>query len=323
MIYGSHHPPLDIPPTPLADFVLARAAARGTRPALVDSVSGRTIAYAELPALVDAAAAALSRLGLGKGDVCAIFSPNVVEYPIAILAVARLGAIVTTASPLATKTDLLRQLEDSQARILITCTALRQTWSEAVPRSLVEHVFTFDPPDRDTSGTRWFGELLADQGTPPRVDIDPSDLVALPYSSGTTGLPKGVMLTHRNLVVNILQLDAAGHFVHDQDTAIAFLPFFHIYGFVVIAMLGLWAGATLVVMAKFELEPYLDLVAQHRATMLHVVPPVMVAFAKHPAVDRRDFSSIRVLFSGAAPLGADVIDNASAVSAALFSKVTA
>ena len=89
---------------------------------------------------------------------------------------------------------------------------------------------------------------------------------------------------------------------------IAFLPFFHIYGLTVIALLGLWSGATLVVMPKFELEPYLDLVERYRATLLHVVPPVVVALAKHPAVADRDFSSVRKLFSGAAPLGADVIE---------------
>ena len=112
------------------------------------------------------------------------------------------------------------------------------------------------------------------------------------------------MLTHHNLISNILQVDASGHFLHDRDTTIAFLPFFHIYGMVVIAMLGLWSGATLVVMPKFELETYLDLIERHRATFLHVVPPVVVALAKHPSVERRDFSSIRKLFSGAAPLSA-------------------
>jgi acyl-CoA synthetase (AMP-forming)/AMP-acid ligase II len=116
------------------------------------------------------------------------------------------------------------------------------------------------------------------------------------------------MLTHRNLVANILQTDAAGHFLHDQDVTVAFLPFFHIYGLVVISSLGLWSGATLVVMPKFELETYLDLVARYRATLLHVVPPVVVALAKHPCVVGRDFSSIRKLFSGAAPLRADVIE---------------
>ena len=148
--------------------------------------------------------------------------------------------------------------------------------------------------------------LLETSGVPPRVAIEPDDLVALPYSSGTTGLPKGVMLTHRNLVANILQADSAGHYAHDRDTTVAFLPFFHIYGLTAIALLGLWSGATLVVMPKFELEPYLDLVERHRATLLHVVPPVVVALAKHPSIAGRDFSSIRKLFSGAAPLGADV-----------------
>ena len=304
MIYPSPHPPLDIPDTPLADFVLARAAARGSRPALVDSVSGCAISYAELPGLVDRAAAGLARLGLSKRDVCAIISANTIEYPIAVLALARLGVAATTASPLYTKDDLARHLADSGARVLITATSLAPTWSASADR--VEHVFTFDRPDA-ASRARWFGELLAEPGPPPDVAIEPDHLFALPYSSGTTGLPKGVMLTHRNIVSNILQTDAASHYVHDEDVTVAFLPFFHIYGLTVICMLGLWSGATLVVMPRFELEPYLDLVERHRATLLHIVPPVVVALAKHPSVAGHDFSSIRKLFSGAAPLRADVI----------------
>ncbi len=114
------------------------------------------------------------------------------------------------------------------------------------------------------------------------------------------------MLTHRNLVANILQTDSAGHYRHGEDVTVAFLPFFHIYGLTAIALLGLWSGATFIVMPRFELEPYLDLIERYRATLLHVVPPVVVALAKHPAVANRDFSSVRKLFSGAAPLGADV-----------------
>lgn len=303
MIHRSPHPPVDIPDTPLADFVLARAAARGNRAALVDSITGRTLTYGELPGFVDRAAAGLARLGLRQGDACAIFSPNTIEYPIAVLALARLGAVVTTASPLYTKDDLRRQLADSRARLLITSDALGGTWRDAIQGSTVEHVVTFDG-----AADMRFGELMATEGTPPRVAIDPDDLVALPYSSGTTGLPKGVMLSHRNLVANILQTDGSDHYAHDRDTTVAFLPFFHIYGLVVISLLGLWSGATIVVMPKFEVDAYLDLVERHRATLLHVVPPVVVALAKHPSVGRRDFSSIRKLFSGAAPLGADAIE---------------
>jgi acyl-CoA synthetase (AMP-forming)/AMP-acid ligase II len=311
MVYRSPHEVLEIPDTPLAEFVLARANARGSRPALVDSVTGRTIRYGELPDLVERVAAGLAGLGVSKGDFCAVFSPNTTDYPIVILAIARLGAVATTANPLHTAEDLRRQLADCGARVLFTTAALADTWTKAVAGTAVEHVFTFDPPAIDTSPpvrTRWLTDLFTSTGSAPAVAIAPLDLVALPYSSGTTGLPKGVMLTHRNLVANILQIDAAGHYVHDEDTTVAFLPFFHIYGLVVIGLLGLWSGARLVVMPRFELETYLDLVERHRATLLHVVPPVVVALAKHPAVDTHDFASIRKLFSGAAPLGGDVIE---------------
>jgi acyl-CoA synthetase (AMP-forming)/AMP-acid ligase II len=305
-IYRSPHPPLEIPGTPLAEFVLAGAPTRGDRAALVESATGRTITYAQLPGLVDRAAAALARLGLAKGDVCAIFSPNTPEYAIAVLAVARLGAVVTTASPMCTRDDLVRQFADSRPRILFTSPAGGATALAAAAG--VEHVVSFGAME----GATPFDELLAQTGTPPAVTIQPDDVVALPYSSGTTGLPKGVMLSHRNLVANILQAEGAGILRDGVDTLICFLPFFHIYGLVVIMLQGLRAGATLVVMPRFELEPYLDLVERHRATVLHVVPPIVLALAKNPAAASRDFSSVRKLFSGAAPLGADVIGQCTA-----------
>ncbi len=311
-MYRSPHPPLKIPALPVADFVLAGAAARGERLALVCAVTGRKISYAALGGLVDRTAAGLAALGVGKGDVCAIFAANSPEYVIAVLAIARLGAVVTTASPMYTKDDLAKQLKDSAARVLLTSTALAPAWLQAIAGTAVAHVVTFDAPGGGAAQSAVslvaFETLAATRGAPPRVSIAPDDLVALPYSSGTTGLPKGVMLTHGNLVANILQVNGHGHYIDGEDTTIAFLPFFHIYGLTVIVLMGIWAGATLVVMPKFELGAYLDLVARHRATMLHVVPPVVVAFAKHPAVEGRDFSFLRKLFSGAAPLGGDVIE---------------
>ncbi|HXG71913.1 MAG TPA: AMP-binding protein, partial [Gemmatimonadaceae bacterium] len=303
MIYRSPHPALTIPDIPLADFVLAGAVERGDRAALVDSLTGRTITYAQLPGLVDRAAASLARLGLRQGDTCGIFSPNSPEYAIAVLAIARLGAVVTTASPMYTREELVKQLKDCRARLLITSPAVGATALDAAAEAGVEHVVSFGAMDHATP----FDDLTSQPGVPPPVSISPTDVVALPYSSGTTGLPKGVMLSHRNLIANVLQVDASGHLADNADTLICFLPFFHIYGLVVIMLLGLRSGATLVVMPRFELEPYLDLVERHRATVLHVVPPIVLALAKSPAVTGRDFSRVRKLFSGAAPLGADVI----------------
>jgi acyl-CoA synthetase (AMP-forming)/AMP-acid ligase II len=305
-IYRSGQAPLSIPNVPLAEFVLARALERGSRPAIVDGPTGRTITYAELPELVDRAAAALSTLGLRKGDTCAIFSQNTPLFPIAVLAVARLGAVVTTASPMYTCDDLVKQMQDCRPRILFTSSAVGATALSACARlqteTPIEHVFSFDALE----GTTPFQDLLARPGTPPPVAIDPEDLVALPYSSGTTGLPKGVMLCHRNLVANILQLDSAGHLRDGEDTIVAFLPFFHIYGLTAVMLLGFWSGATMVVMPRFDMVEFLDLVERHRATVLHVVPPIVLALAKGAAVNGRDLSSVRKLFSGAAPLSAEV-----------------
>src|SRR5688572_17521270 len=193
-MFHSPHAPLDIPATPLAEFVLTRAATYGQRAALVEAGTGRTISYAELPSLVDRTAASLARLGIAKGDVCAIFAANTLEYLIAVLAVARLGAVVTTVSPLYTSSDLNKQLKDSAARLLFTSAALASTWRAALDGTAVEHVIAFDAAAADAGKVLPFSTLVATAGNPPRVAISAEDLVALPYSSGTTGLPKGVML---------------------------------------------------------------------------------------------------------------------------------
>jgi acyl-CoA synthetase (AMP-forming)/AMP-acid ligase II len=131
------------------------------------------------------------------------------------------------------------------------------------------------------------------------------DLAALPYSSGTTGLPKGVMLTHRNLVANVAQVEAVDD-GDEADVLIGILPFFHIYGMTVIANVALRRGQTVVTMPRFDLPQFLQLVQDHRVTKAYLVPPILVALAKHPLVDQYDLSSLRSIVSGAAPLGADL-----------------
>ena len=146
-IYISPLPPVEIPDTPLAEFVLARARERGERAALIDALTGRTITYAQVPDLVDRAAASLSRLGIRQGDVCAIVSPNTPEFPIAALAIARLGAILTTASPLCTRDDLVRQFRDCGARLLLMSPAVAATTLPAAKEAGIDRVFSFAPID--------------------------------------------------------------------------------------------------------------------------------------------------------------------------------
>ena len=232
----------------------------------------------------------------------AIDSPNRPEYVVAFLAIAKAGGVVTTISPLFTSNELGKQLSHSKARFLVGLPDLIGKAKEAAHLSEIEEIYTFG----EATGATPFESLLID-AQPPAVDIDPAvDLVVLPYSSGTTGLPKGVMLTHRNLVANLTQIDAAEQF--DFRVLVGVLPFFHIYGMVVIMNLALMRGATAVTLPRFELEPFLKVLQDWRIELAHVVPPIAVALAKHPAVDAYDLRALKTLFSGAAPLGAELTE---------------
>lgn len=301
MIFRSPLPDVEIPDVPLAPFVLGNAARYADRPALVEGVSGRVTTYAQLERDVRRAAAALARRGLRKGDVVAIFSPNLPEYIVAFYAAATLGAIVTPVNPLYTVEEVARQLSDAGAKFVVTIPQLLCTAREAAKGTRVEELFVFG----EAEGATPFASLLEEDGEVPEVLINPrEDIVALPYSSGTTGVCKGVMLTHRNLVANLSQIRA----LHDlsNDTVVCVLPLFHIYGLVAIANLALLSGAKVVMLPRFDFAQLLKVMQEHRVTFAHLVPPIILALARQPVVADYDLSSIRTIFSGAAPLGAEL-----------------
>jgi acyl-CoA synthetase (AMP-forming)/AMP-acid ligase II len=299
-IVTSPHPDVQVPEVALHELVLGDAGRRADAPALVDGPSGRTLTYGQLAGGVRRMAAGLAARGFGKGDVFAIHSPNVPEYALAFYGVSAAGGVNTTINPLYTVDELAFQLRDAGARFLLTVPPFLDRALAAAAASGVEEVFVLG----EGEGATPFASLLTAGDTPPAVEIDPAtDLVSMPYSSGTTGLPKGVMLTHRNLVANLAQcrpLLVSG----EGDRLIAVLPFFHIYGQVVLMAAALWNGATLVSMPRFDLEDFLRILQEQRITQAFLVPPIVLALAKHPMVDKYDLSSLGFIMSGAAPLDA-------------------
>lgn len=307
MIYQSPFPDVSIPEMSLTDVVLHQAASLGDKAALVDGLSGRTLSYAQLAKGVLQVASSLAKQGFSKGDVLAIYSPNLPEYALAFLAVARLGGIITTVNPLYTPYELHHQLKDAGASYLLTIPQFLDNAKKAAEGLAIKDFFVFG----EAEGARAFATLLQGDGKLADISINPKeDLVVLPYSSGTTGLPKGVMLSHYNLVANIRQIEGAQkvspHIVGKNDVLLGLLPFYHIYGMVVIMHYALYVGATVVTMPRFEMESFLNIIQNHKISYAHLVPPIILGLAKHPLVDSYDLSSLRTIFSGAAPLGGDV-----------------
>ncbi len=310
VIHRSPHADVAIPDRPLTEWLLECAARRPEQPAFIEASSGRTLTFADWARLVRRGAGALARRGLGKGDVFGIYSPNLPEYAALFHAVSLAGGIATTANPLLTADELAGQLQDSGARFLATAPPFLERARAAAERSRVEEVFVFG----EAEGATPFATLATEDVAPPAVRIDPArDVVALPYSSGTTGLPKGVMLTHRNLVANIEQCAAIPESLfREGDVVLGVLPFFHIYGLVVIMNLALRVGATVVTMPRFEMEPFLEAIERYGVTYVNVVPPIVLGLAKHPAVANHRLSTLRLVFSGAAPLSEALATAASA-----------
>jgi acyl-CoA synthetase (AMP-forming)/AMP-acid ligase II len=302
-IHTGPYDDVEIPDVDITSFVFERADELGDKPALIDGPTGRTLTYAELVGGIRALASGLAARGFGKGDVLAIYMPNLPEYAIAFHGATSAGGMATTMNPLYTAGEVAHQLEDSGAKLLVTVGPFLEAASEAAEKAGIgDEVYVVGEPE----GARSFTELLGDPAEAPELEVEAeSDLAVLPYSSGTTGLPKGVMLTHRNLVANLNQTIAAQQ-LEEGDVLVGVLPFFHIYGMQVIMNLGLRHGATVVTMPRFDLDQFLSLIEEHGVTRAYVVPPIALALAKHPAVDEHDVSSLQMIMSGAAPLGSEL-----------------
>ena len=304
--------PLEIPDMRLPEFVLRQARSRGAKPALIEADSGRQMSYARLADAVSGAAEWLSGAGVRPGDVVALVAPNGIEFVIAWYAASSAGAVVTTVNPVLTEEELTSHLRRTGTRWLITTAALFTGKLAAVvgqaPGLAGNFVLGAGP---DVPGARRFDALGFGIWRAPGSDDasggsrSADDVAFLPTSSGTTGRPKIVVLTHRSLVANLCMFTGAQH-VTDSDVCIALAPMFHIYGFQATLNSGLVCGATIVILPRFEFGAFLRAIQDYRVTRADVVPPVAVLLAKSELVDEFELSSLRLLTSAAAPLSIDV-----------------
>ncbi|MFG5384116.1 AMP-binding protein [Yoonia sp. R2-816] len=291
-----HNPFADVAITDqsITERVFAGLDTRPDEVVLTDGPSGRSLTAGDFMDQVKRLAGGLTSAGLGQGHTVALMAPNIPEYCVIFHAVAWAGGTITTLNPTYTANEVRHQLDDSKAEILITIPDFMDT---ARGGAGVIPVVAIGTPEFATL----FGDPIDAQVT---VDLD-HHTVVLPYSSGTTGLPKGVMLSHRNLVVNVDQIIRAADF-QAGEVAAGFLPFFHIYGMTVLMNVHLAGGGAVVTMPRFDLPLFLQICQDHKSRRMWIVPPVALALAKHPLVDEYDLGSVEQVFSGAAPMGAEL-----------------
>ncbi|MER5204917.1 AMP-binding protein [Streptomyces sp. NPDC002825] len=314
MVFHSAYEPVPTVSLPIHDAVLGRAAEWADRPALIDGAGELGLTYGQVDAFHRRVAAGLAEAGVRKGDVLALHSPNTVLYPVAFYAATRAGASVTTVHPLATPEEFAKQLRDSSARWIVTVSPLLASARAAAELAGgIEEILVCDRPEEGQGeGVRSLQDFLGSTAPVPDVDVDPErDVAALPYSSGTTGVPKGVMLTHASIATNLAQLEPVIP-MGPGDRILAVLPFFHIYGLTALMNAPLRSGATVVVLPRFELDTFLGAIQKHRINGLYVAPPIVLALAKHPAVADYDLSSLEYIVSAAAPLDAALAEACSA-----------
>jgi acyl-CoA synthetase (AMP-forming)/AMP-acid ligase II len=308
-IYRSPFPDIEVPDVTLTEYVLRGARDRGDKIAFLDATTGERVTFREIADEVDAAAGSLAGLGVGPGQVVGLVSHNQPRYAVALHAALATGAAVTPMNPMLTVDELAKQLTAAGASVIISSEPAATKAAEAADLAGITGI-----ERRIVIGTAEGFTPLADltsSGAPaPQVRMDPrTAIAALPFSSGTTGQSKGVMLTHRNLVANVAQ-NLVGWQVDEDDVLAGILPFFHAYAFVLILNTGLLTGATTVTLPRYGLEAYLQMVQDHRVTRAFLAPPMVLQLATAPEVERYDLSSLEFGICGAAPLDVEVTERA-------------
>jgi long-chain acyl-CoA synthetase len=311
---------LSYPGRPLSDILNITAIERPDRPAT--QFLGAQLTFLDLKQRADALAAALARLGIAKGDRVGIMLPNCPQYIFSAFAVLRLGAIVVNINPSYTAREVLTVASDSGVRIVITLDVLAPLVQAVRTQTAVEQIIVTSLAEYSAAGagaprvddTQTLADLLAPAGSGelPRVAIDPQDVAVLQYTGGTTGTPKGAMLTHGNIWANVVQTESwtnPSYILGGNERYLVVIPYFHIYAFSVCMMVGLRVGALQIIHPKYEPEAVLASIRDLRPTYFPAVPTVFVSLLNHPNARQYGLDKVRAFNSGSAPLPVEVIDD--------------
>jgi long-chain acyl-CoA synthetase len=291
----------------IADVLKQTAARLPDKPAIL--FQDKPITYDELERQVEAAAAGIAALGVRKGDRVGVLVHNIPHFVYAYLGIVRAGGVMVPLNTMFTADEVSFILADAEARAVVVAEPFLHTVDglrETLP--MLEHVVV-------TGGSAPMGAMSWEQmigrgKAAPDITLDPEDLACLPYTSGTTGKPKGAMLTHGNLTANLEQMSGVPLLAEtEKDVVLLVLPMFHIYALNVSLGLTFREGATAVLQERFDPVASLDAIERHRVTVIFGAPPMFVAWLSTPGIEKRDLSSVRLAVSGAAPLPGAVLED--------------
>ncbi|KAK2381180.1 4-coumarate--CoA ligase [Trifolium repens] len=313
-IYSSVHSPLNLPTDPFVDIVsfIFSHPHNGVL-ALIDSSSGFSISYSKLLPLVKSMASGLHKMGVSKGDVVLLLLPNSIYYPVILLAVLYLGAVVTPLNPLSTVGEIRKQVNECGVSFAFTVSENVKKLELLLGIKPIIAVPENDKDLRNECFSCFFNLIYGKFDVPPRVVIRQEDTAGILYSSGTTGVSKGVVLTHRNLIAMVEQFVRfeASQYEYSCTTNVflAVLPMFHIYGLSLFAAGLLSLGSTIVVMRKFDIDEVVRVIDKYNVTHFPVVPPMVSALTvKAKSVNGSKLRNLRQVSCGAAPLSTGVIN---------------
>jgi long-chain acyl-CoA synthetase len=318
------------PNQPLYQILQVASGAYREKPAV--AFMGAIINFGEAKKLVDLLATALQKLGVVKGDRVGIMLPNCPQYLLSFFAVVRLGAIVVNVNPIYTPREVEMVAKDSGMRAIIALDLLAPNIFGVRANTAIEHVIvtslldysaTPDKAPPTPEGALSFKSLIGgvDEVDLPRVEIDPAeDVAVLQYTGGTTGVPKGAMLTHRNLYTNTLQSWAwAGPLTRQGDERyLMVIPYFHIYGQTVGLLLGAWNGAMQIPIPKFDPNLLIEAIKQYKPTFFPGAPTLYISMLNHPEIKTCGLENVRRFNSGSAPLPLEVIERFEKLSGAML-----